>query len=224
MRTVLIIEDHPITAMVTEEILSSVVQGRQVVQVDCMNALSGVDPMEVEVVISDLMLPDSQPKDLLDMVSSRYSTAKRIFFTSIDDPSMVSNIESSGALYISKNAKYKDILSKIQGFLQVGSINVDVAETRNGYQSLIQMPGTSKPLTIKQAQVMEHLAAGKTAKEIGRALGISPDTVKAHMKEAITRLGVITRTEAVSNYNTARKIAERIYGEAMIQESLQGGV
>jgi len=217
MASLLIIEDHPITAMVTEEIICSVVKNQKITHIDCLADLRDTAPQEVQVVLSDLMLPDCKPRELFDLVSSRFMHAKRIFFTSMDDAEMIQSIRESGALYLSKNAKYKEIVSEIQKFLSIGSINTEIESTKNGFQSLIQMPGMPKPLTIKQAQVMEQLAEGKTAKEIGRILNLSPDTVRAHLKEAFNRLGSATRSEALKYYAEARKIAERIYGaEALL--------
>jgi DNA-binding NarL/FixJ family response regulator len=217
MASLLIIEDHPITAMVTEEIICTVVKNQKITHIDCLADLRETSPYEVHVVLSDLILPDCKPQELFELVSSRFTHANRIFFTSMDDADMIQAIRNSGALYLSKNAKYKEIVYEIQNFLSIGSINTEIENTKNGFQSLIQRPSMPKPLTIKQAQVMEQLAEGKTVKEIGRILNLSPDTVRAHLKGAFNRLDSATRSEALKYYAEARKIAERIYGsEALL--------
>lgn len=55
-----------------------------------------------------------------------------------------------------------------------------------------------QPLTPKTLAVLGHLAHGLTYIEIAALLGISPRTVKKHVKAAVYRLGAANRTEAVA--------------------------
>ena len=50
-------------------------------------------------------------------------------------------------------------------------------------------------LTDRQLEVAEFAAEGATTCEIGRALGISPNTVKHHLKNVYERLGIGSRVE-----------------------------
>ncbi|MBL8773220.1 MAG: response regulator transcription factor [Phenylobacterium sp.] len=52
-------------------------------------------------------------------------------------------------------------------------------------------------LTRQELRVLEILATGQSNKEIGRTLGLSPNTVKTHLANACAKLGVSRRTEAV---------------------------
>lgn len=51
-------------------------------------------------------------------------------------------------------------------------------------------------LTRREKEVLDLLVAGKTNKEIARALVISLDTAKAHVSRALRKTGAGTRTEA----------------------------
>jgi DNA-binding NarL/FixJ family response regulator len=53
------------------------------------------------------------------------------------------------------------------------------------------------PLTPREAEVLQALAAGGSDKAIARDLGIQLGTVKTHMKQLFQKLGVTTRTQAV---------------------------
>lgn len=59
-------------------------------------------------------------------------------------------------------------------------------------------PPNINGLTSRQRAVLDQLAAGKSNKEIGRALGISEATVKAHLNAAFRTLGVHNRVSAAS--------------------------
>lgn len=52
-------------------------------------------------------------------------------------------------------------------------------------------------LTRREGEVLEWLAAGKTAHEIGIILGISKRTVEEHVKNAMFKTGAANSTQAV---------------------------
>ncbi|HEX4918329.1 MAG TPA: response regulator transcription factor [Limnobacter sp.] len=218
MKHLLIIEDHPTTAMITEEIFSSIITGLEITVAEGIYALSALDPFQVDLVVADLLLPDAEPQEVIKQVSARFPLAHRVYFSSINHPEIQAQIEASGGLYVSKSAQYADILERVQQFLGVDAINLQAIRDRNEFQSLIQMPGSPKPLTIKQAQVMEQILLGLTGKEIAKQLQMSPDTVNAHIKEAFGRLGAQSRGEAVFNYLKARNLAWRLHGKTILAE------
>lgn len=55
----------------------------------------------------------------------------------------------------------------------------------------------SLKLTGQEVRVLEKLAAGHSNKEIARAMGLSPNTVKTHLAHLFDKLGVQRRTQAV---------------------------
>ena len=57
--------------------------------------------------------------------------------------------------------------------------------------------GLEQPLTHRELEVMQHLAAGRTNRDIASALGITEHTVKFHVNSILQKLGAESRTEAV---------------------------
>ena len=53
-------------------------------------------------------------------------------------------------------------------------------------------------LTPRELEVLHLLAAGQANKEIARALGVSPNTVKTHLARLFEKLGASSRTEAIA--------------------------
>ena len=53
-------------------------------------------------------------------------------------------------------------------------------------------------LTGQEMRVLSVLASGQANKEIARALGLSPNTIKTHLANLFAKLEVSTRTEAVT--------------------------
>jgi DNA-binding CsgD family transcriptional regulator len=58
-------------------------------------------------------------------------------------------------------------------------------------------PAPGSPLTEREREVLRWLGGGKTDKDIGDILGISPRTVHKHLQRIYEKLGVETRTAAV---------------------------
>lgn len=58
-------------------------------------------------------------------------------------------------------------------------------------------PGSIPNLSPREIQVLEQLALGYRGTEIGEKLGISPDTVRVHVRNAMRKLGARTRAQAI---------------------------
>jgi len=52
-------------------------------------------------------------------------------------------------------------------------------------------------LTARECEILEMLASGQSNKELARALGISPNTVKTHIARVFEKLDVQKRIEAI---------------------------
>jgi DNA-binding NarL/FixJ family response regulator len=66
-------------------------------------------------------------------------------------------------------------------------------------------PRLLAPLSRREAEVLDHIAEGKTNREIADLLYISEVTVKAHVRHIFEKLGVKTRTEAALRANEGRR-------------------
>jgi DNA-binding NarL/FixJ family response regulator len=53
-------------------------------------------------------------------------------------------------------------------------------------------------LTEREIEVLREVAAGNANKMVGQRLNISEETVKAHMKSILSKLGANDRTHAVT--------------------------
>jgi DNA-binding CsgD family transcriptional regulator len=62
------------------------------------------------------------------------------------------------------------------------------------------MEGQRKTFTARQRQVVELIAAGCSNEEVGRRLGVSPRTAKAHSDALRRKLGVRKRRQIPAAY------------------------
>ena len=125
-----------------------------------------------------------------------------IVLSSSEDPRDVRRALALGALgYIPKSSPPRTLLSALQLVLS-GNIYVPplmlapaaAAPRSTGVDAA--RPGAS--LTERQLEVLRLLGKGLSNKEIGRDLGLSEKTVKAHVTAIFKTLNVVNRTQAAS--------------------------
>ncbi len=66
-------------------------------------------------------------------------------------------------------------------------------------QDVLELRRRAKPLlTPRQHQILTRVAEGETNTVIARRLGISPDTLRTHLRQAMRRVGARNRAQAVA--------------------------
>jgi DNA-binding CsgD family transcriptional regulator len=66
---------------------------------------------------------------------------------------------------------------------------------------LLEQERVTPPLTDREREILELVAAGKTNAEIAEAIWIAPGTVRKHLENIYEKLGVHSRTAAVATLN-----------------------
>jgi DNA-binding NarL/FixJ family response regulator len=57
---------------------------------------------------------------------------------------------------------------------------------------------SDEPLTVREIDVLRHVAGGNRNRDIAERLFISEETVKVHVKHIMEKLGASDRTQAVA--------------------------
>jgi two-component system nitrate/nitrite response regulator NarL len=66
-------------------------------------------------------------------------------------------------------------------------------------------------LTIREREILQHLAKGESNKAIARSLDISYDTVKLHVRHILAKLNLSSRVEAAV-FAVENKLSPRFDG------------
>lgn len=96
---------------------------------------------------------------------------------------------------------------KLLGYAGLIEGVADAHTPKNQFQSNISTETGTKPLTLRQVEVLELLATGLSAKEAAKSLNISPETVRGHVKDVFVRLGVRNIAQAIEVYTKARRFS-----------------
>jgi DNA-binding CsgD family transcriptional regulator len=72
-------------------------------------------------------------------------------------------------------------------------------------------------LTAREAEVLQHVAGGKTNAEVGETLSVSPRTVQKHLEQVFRKLGVRSRSAAVACVLGLEDVAELAFAPWLTQ-------
>jgi DNA-binding NarL/FixJ family response regulator len=165
------------------EIVATAPDGRELVRL--------VKELRPEVVVADISMP------LLNGIEAarQLPGVKFVFLTMHPEPSYLLRALQAGALgYVLKHAAAEELTVAIRRAL-VGKTYVSPGLRTPAVE---EMP-RSLELTPRQREVLQLLAEGKSAKEIGAILEISPRTVETHKYAMMDGLGVRTSAELVQH-------------------------
>jgi DNA-binding NarL/FixJ family response regulator len=152
----------------------------------------------------DVILPDIDGITALAAFGKARPDLPVILLAASEDPAEVRRGLQAGAMgYVPKSSSPDTLMSAIRLVLS-GQIYVPPvmlrfeagSNGRNGGNGVPDKP--SIPLTDRQIEVLRLLDRGLSNKEIGRELGVSERTVKAHMTAIFKSLGVSGRAEAIA--------------------------
>ncbi len=112
-------------------------------------------------------------------------------------------LKAGASGYLLKRSSPEEILRAIAdvrsgGAPMTGEIARMVVET---FQKPATETSPTAELSAREMEILDLVAKGLTNKEIGPALNISYDTVRAHLRRIYEKLHVRCRTEAVMKYS-----------------------
>ncbi len=194
-KTVVLCDDHEIVreaikARMSDSTVVKIVgeaeDGRQVVDV--------VSKYQPDVLIIDVELPKRDGIEATKAVLKANPKTKVVIFTAHAQPDLLALALRAGASgYVLKSAPAEDIAKAVEAVTSGGTFLG--GDFRAGRPSEVEK---LLELSPRERQILELLAEGLRVKEIADQLGLSPATVHTHVRNAIAKLEVDTRTEAVA--------------------------
>jgi DNA-binding NarL/FixJ family response regulator len=208
--TILIAEDHPMISIMLADMIDHLVTRSEIVVVENMEKARAIQA-QPDLIIADLDLPDSKGVNTINNFAALFPQCPKLICSGVLDRSLAIEAERAGYFYVNKASTYPELLRALQNLLtKAGVLNEapkGVEKVTSEYHSNIYAPGSDKPLTWKQVEIMRKTAEGLSAKEVAREMDISPDTVRGHIKEIFLRLGAKNKGQAVDIFIRAERKA-----------------
>jgi two-component system NarL family response regulator len=146
-----------------------------------------------DITLMDLRMPVIGGVDAISMIRKEFQTARIIVLTTYDgDEDIYRSLQAGAQGYLLKDMFFEELEQAIRK-VHAGSrlIPGPVAER------LAERMGGSN-LTARELEVLEEIVRGRSNKEIAGLLNISEATVKSHINNLLSKLGVTDRTQAAT--------------------------
>lgn len=167
---------------------------------DAENGLVGISERVPEIVIMDIKLPGMDGIACTKRVKERWPQVQVLICTVHEDDEKIFDALRAGATgYLLKRAPVEEVIEAVRQVLAGGS-PMSPAIARRVVSSFIPPKLNEGPdgLSEREAEVLDLLGTGMSAREIGAKLFVSANTVRTHIRHIYEKLHVQSRVEAVN--------------------------
>ena len=146
-----------------------------------------------DIMLIDLRMPVLSGVEAISAIRREFPSARMIVLTTYDGDEDIYRSLQAGALgYLLKDVFFEELEEAIRK-VHAGSRRIPAAVAERLAE---RMSGSE--LTSRELEVLQQIVAGKSNKEIGTHLNISEATVKSHINNILSKLGVTDRTQAAT--------------------------
>lgn len=193
-RSVVVVEDHPTVCeglCLVLERAGLVVVGRAGSVEEGHEVIVGAEP---DVALIDVNLPDGSGVELTHRLLRRNGRLGVVLYTGNEDADTLERAMSSGARGVALKASEPDTVLRAVRAVAAGGTFVD-PQVRALLASRPLPP--ERLLTVREREVLERLAEGRSIEEIADELVLSTETIRTHVRNAMSKLGTRTRAHAI---------------------------
>ena len=146
-----------------------------------------------DVMLIDLRMPVLSGVEAISAIRRESPGARMIVLTTYDgDEDIYRSLQAGAQGYLLKDVFFEELEEAIRK-VHAGSRRIPAAVAERLAE---RMSGSE--LTSRELEVLQQIVAGKSNKEIGTHLNISEATVKSHINNILSKLGVTDRTQAAT--------------------------
>ena len=191
---ILTVDDHPMLREGIAAVLAS--EQDMILVAEASNGREAVEQFRThhpDVTLMDVQMPEVNGIDAIVKIREEFPDARIIVLTTYTGDAQAARAFKAGAYgYLLKNMVRKELIDTIR--------TVHAGKKRIPPEIAIEMAQhhSDDALTEREIQVLREVAAGNANKMVAQLLNISEETVKAHMRSILSKLGANDRTHAVT--------------------------
>jgi DNA-binding NarL/FixJ family response regulator len=204
MISVLLVDDQTLVRQGIRSLLELSEDIRVIAEaVDGSQAVEMIPLKKPDVVLLDLRMPGMSGIDVLNHLAQANQLPPTIILTTFDDDQLVlAGLKAGARGYLLKDVSLDQLVDAVKAVAAGGSLVAPVVTQRllsglermhNEFVSLDR----PDPLTERETEILRLMAGGYSNKEIANSLGVAEGTVKNHVSNILSKLGVRDRTRAV---------------------------
>jgi len=207
----MIVDDHP---MIREGLVTMLNPYQDINIIgscsDAFEAFELISKTVPDVILMDIKMAKMNGIEATREIMTRAPEIKIIMLTIFEDAESVRLSLQAGAIgYILKQVSQEKLVESIRRAYNsetvidpslLNQLVNDYARLAKGYSIQSKNPTTeeNKELTPREDEVLKYLSQGLTNKEISAQTHLAVDTVKTHLRSIYRKLGVMNRSQAIS--------------------------
>ena len=164
------------------------------------DAIEGSRVLQPDVVLLDVHLPDGSGVAAAARIKKERPQTQVVILTSDEEEAVLQAAVEAGVTgYLSKHEAASQVLQAVRSAARGEALIAPymLARLLEGIQRSPE-PQAVTPLTARELTVLTELVAGHNNDVIARALRLSPNTVRTHVQNILSKLKVHSKLEAVS--------------------------
>ena len=151
-----------------------------------------------DVVLMDMVMPEMDGAAATRVIRQKYPQVQVIALTSFKEGELIKNALEAGAIaYLLKDVSADDLSRAIRA-AHAGRATLSPEVAQSLVETSNQPPALGLDLTEREREVLALMVEGLNNTQIAGRLTVSPSTIKSHVSNVLSKLGVASRTEAVT--------------------------
>jgi NarL family two-component system response regulator LiaR len=172
------------------ELAGEAANGQEAVQL-CAKA-------QPDVVLMDMVMPDMDGATATRLIRKQSPLTQVVALTSFKEEILVQSALQAGAIgYLLKDVSADELAQAIRS-AHAGRSTLSPEAAQALVHVVSQPPVTGFDLTERERDVLALMVEGLNNTQIAGRLTVSPSTIKSHVSNILSKLGVSSRTEAVT--------------------------
>ena len=168
---------------------------------DGAEAVRLAQQLRPDVVVMDLLMPVMDGITATAAIRRELPDTEVLALTSVlEDASVVGAVRAGAIGYLLKDTQADALCQAIKA-AAAGQVQLTPKAAARLIQA-VSAPESPEELTERETDVLRLLAQGQSNKEVARSLHIAEKTVKTHVSNILSKLGVQSRTQAIAKART----------------------
>jgi DNA-binding NarL/FixJ family response regulator len=191
---ILTVDDHPVLREGIAAVLAN--ESDMILVAEASNGREAVEQFRThrpDVTLMDLQMPVMNGTEAIVAIRKDFPDARIIVLTTYSgDAQAIRAFKAGASGYLLKNTLRKELAPSIR--------SVHAGQKRIPPEIAVEMAEhhADDALSEREIEVLKQVAAGNANKVVADHLSISEETVKAHMRSILSKLGANDRTHAVT--------------------------
>jgi DNA-binding NarL/FixJ family response regulator len=167
-------------------------------------AVRAVDAYHPDVVLMDVAMPGMSGIEATRRIKEEDPEAQVLILSGHEDPLLLARAVQAGAVgLLRKTEAVVNVASSVRRAYRGEAIHdedeVEIAlrRLRHRREAEADVRSRLERLTPRERQILEQMATGATPEQIAQTLRMSPHTLRTHMQNILTKLGVHSKMEAL---------------------------